>query len=439
MSREKYQATRTGSRKKYRKPKRKTRGFVKHGSNAIINPGTRSINQMNGFATAAEVVQPSSASETVSHTATEKTSEDDFQIQIPSYIRRILDLITKLGFQAMLKGGAVRDFILQVEPNDIDIVTNATREQLDYIFKQNGLEPRINKHYERLVQVVVNGTQFDLISCEAASLFHSPVDFNYNSYFADSDGRVFTNQGELVTTNPFADTPPIEYVNADDDPILLMRGLNLKISRNLEFSEQAVRRNKELIPRLASNTKSRGRVFSYFIKSIKKCGFKFMDELLQMCAFQEWLPKVYEVYESYNQAPIHFIEANINAHLEKYSHLNLVALILTPVVYYAHYRRDRWDVGIDTLLNLYFLTKPGTYDRDYLQKLQDCVGVMIHYGYQPFYETTRSNFNYHAMLQQGLQQGMVPGMFWGARPQVIPVQVQTFSPGQEANYTIGLQ
>lgn len=48
---------------------------------------------------------------------------------------KVLKEITKNGYKAYIVGGFVRDFLLGIESNDIDITTNATPKQLQEIFK----------------------------------------------------------------------------------------------------------------------------------------------------------------------------------------------------------------------------------------------------------------------------------------------------------------
>lgn len=48
---------------------------------------------------------------------------------------KILNDITKNGYKAYIVGGFVRDYLLEIESNDIDITTNATPKQLQEIFK----------------------------------------------------------------------------------------------------------------------------------------------------------------------------------------------------------------------------------------------------------------------------------------------------------------
>ena len=53
-----------------------------------------------------------------------------------SAVQKIQAEIRKNGFQAMLAGGAVRDAFLEIVPHDLDVVTDASIEDLKKIFNK---------------------------------------------------------------------------------------------------------------------------------------------------------------------------------------------------------------------------------------------------------------------------------------------------------------
>ena len=62
---------------------------------------------------------------------------------IPERILPFLNRLKEKGFSAYLVGGCVRDFILGKEPNDYDITTNATVEEIIRAFNSYHIS---NKH-----------------------------------------------------------------------------------------------------------------------------------------------------------------------------------------------------------------------------------------------------------------------------------------------------
>ena len=55
--------------------------------------------------------------------------------KFPPQIASALELLEKAGFEAVVVGGAVRDFFLDRKPHDFDLATNATVEQMSKVFK----------------------------------------------------------------------------------------------------------------------------------------------------------------------------------------------------------------------------------------------------------------------------------------------------------------
>lgn len=60
--------------------------------------------------------------------------------KIPEYVTRVTNTLNKANFEAFLVGGCVRDLILNREPKDWDITTNATPEQIISLFPKTYYE-----------------------------------------------------------------------------------------------------------------------------------------------------------------------------------------------------------------------------------------------------------------------------------------------------------
>jgi tRNA nucleotidyltransferase (CCA-adding enzyme) len=54
---------------------------------------------------------------------------------LPNYVSKALAILEQNGYEAFVVGGAVRDFLLNVSPNDYDISTSATPEEVKAAFK----------------------------------------------------------------------------------------------------------------------------------------------------------------------------------------------------------------------------------------------------------------------------------------------------------------
>ena len=58
------------------------------------------------------------------------------QIQLPEKVKFIIETITAAGYEAYAVGGCIRDSILGREPNDWDVTTSATPEQVKALFRR---------------------------------------------------------------------------------------------------------------------------------------------------------------------------------------------------------------------------------------------------------------------------------------------------------------
>ena len=57
-------------------------------------------------------------------------------IQLPDKVKEVLDIIKKAGFEAYAVGGCIRDTLLGREPEDWDITTSATPQQVKGLFRR---------------------------------------------------------------------------------------------------------------------------------------------------------------------------------------------------------------------------------------------------------------------------------------------------------------
>src|ERR1035437_243666 len=60
--------------------------------------------------------------------------------KIPKEVSHVTDTLEKAGFEAYLVGGCVRDLLMDKEPKDWDITTNAKPEQIISLFEKTVYE-----------------------------------------------------------------------------------------------------------------------------------------------------------------------------------------------------------------------------------------------------------------------------------------------------------
>ncbi|MFA5838872.1 MAG: CCA tRNA nucleotidyltransferase [Candidatus Paceibacterota bacterium] len=96
-------------------------------------------------------------------------------MQIPNEISRITRKIEDAGFEAFLVGGCVRDIFLGREPKDWDITTNATPDQITFLFEHS--------HYDNdfgTVRVVNDDTEDEKLKTVEVTTYRLDADYSDN-------------------------------------------------------------------------------------------------------------------------------------------------------------------------------------------------------------------------------------------------------------------
>ena len=64
----------------------------------------------------------------------------DRYMTIPKEVKSVIKDLQKAGFEAYIVGGCVRDFLLDQEPKDWDVTTNAKPEEIQKVFPDSFYE-----------------------------------------------------------------------------------------------------------------------------------------------------------------------------------------------------------------------------------------------------------------------------------------------------------
>lgn len=148
---------------------------------------------------------------------------------------KLLKKIESYGYQAYIVGGFVRDYVLDIESNDIDIATNATPKQLIEIFPESYLP---HDDYGS-VTVMSKNIRFDITTFRREISYinnRKPNEIEYiNDLYSDLLRRDFTINTICMNSN----SEMIDYLGGKDD-------LNNQIIRTVgnakdKFIEDALR------------------------------------------------------------------------------------------------------------------------------------------------------------------------------------------------------
>lgn len=132
-----------------------------------------------------------------------------YKITLPKQINKILEMIEKSGEEAYLIGGCVRDAFLGISPQDFDITTSATPEQIKEIFRGEKIIETGIKH--GTVTVLYEGTTAEITTFRTEAGYSDgrrpdSVSFT-SSLFDDTSRRDFTINAIAYNDN----TGPVDF------------------------------------------------------------------------------------------------------------------------------------------------------------------------------------------------------------------------------------
>lgn len=150
----------------------------------------------------------------------------------------ILSRLRQSGYNAYVVGGCVRDELLGLEVNDIDITTNALPDEIADVFKDNDL----NFVGKQFGVTIVNGIEIATFRSEQYETMGKPIvrlesdffkdasrrDFTINAMAKDASGKIidfFNGRDDLKCRIIRAVGNPVDRIN--EDPIRILRGIYL--------------------------------------------------------------------------------------------------------------------------------------------------------------------------------------------------------------------
>ncbi|KKQ47337.1 MAG: Polynucleotide adenylyltransferase/metal dependent phosphohydrolase [Candidatus Yanofskybacteria bacterium GW2011_GWC2_37_9] len=95
-----------------------------------------------------------------------KNLSKNFVSKIPKEVSYVTNVLEKAGFEAYLVGGCIRDLLMEIEPKDWDITTNAKPEQIIGLFEKTIYE----NTFGTVGVVVLRETPKDKVSQETSDL-----------------------------------------------------------------------------------------------------------------------------------------------------------------------------------------------------------------------------------------------------------------------------
>jgi poly(A) polymerase len=170
---------------------------------------------------------------------------------IPSFVLEVIKKLQQYDFQAYMVGGCIRDLLLNIQPKDFDIATNAHPDQVTAIFKNSRIIGRRFKIvHVRIDRQIIEVSTFRKKPSEVNKLRNGVVQDNaFGTIEEDAQRRDFTMNAIFYDPinnhlfDPFNGKKDIENRNINfignpeqrinEDPVRLLRAI--RFHAKLEF------------------------------------------------------------------------------------------------------------------------------------------------------------------------------------------------------------
>lgn len=171
---------------------------------------------------------------------------------IPSYVLEVIRKLQQYNFQAYMVGGCIRDLLLNIQPKDFDIATNAHPDQVTAIFKNSRIIGRRFKIvHVRIDRQIIEVSTFRKKPSEVNKLRNGVVQDNaFGTIEEDAQRRDFTMNAIFYDPinnhlfDPFNGKKDIENRDINfignpeqrinEDPVRLLRAI--RFHAKLEFN-----------------------------------------------------------------------------------------------------------------------------------------------------------------------------------------------------------
>lgn len=245
----------------------------------------------------------------------------------------ICELLQNAGFQAVIVGGAVRDMIMGKEPNDWDIATSATPDQIEKVLHRHFIMKEVGRSFGVVLAKANDGEEFEIatfrkdVDCDGR---HAVVEFGA-SMEEDAERRDFTINAMMfdpITEKLFDFFNGIEDISnrkirfvgnslmrIDEDHLRILRAIRFALRYDFSLDEHAwdcISMRPVFVTHLAQE-----RVQDEFCKILMAC--KNANNLIWMFdgmgLLMYILPEVWKLKHTPQGAPWHCEGDNVLDHV----------------------------------------------------------------------------------------------------------------------------
>ena len=217
---------------------------------------------------------------------------------------KVLKELNDNGYKAYIVGGYVRDVLLDIESNDIDITTNATPKQIMELFNDSCLP---NEDYGSVI-IEKKGYRFEITTFRKEIGYNdnrNPTEVKYidelypdllrrdfviNTICMDSNGDIVDYlNGREDLENKVIRTVDDAYKSFSDDALRILRAIRFATILDFKLSDEvvdAIKKTKNLVRNL-SYYRKKSELDKIFTSSNRKLGVSLLlefgfDEVLEL-------------------------------------------------------------------------------------------------------------------------------------------------------------
>lgn len=174
-------------------------------------------------------------------------SETERLTGLPSNVDHLLFLLEQAGFEAYVVGGAVRDMLLGIDPNDYDIFTNASGVEILKLFPDGNIIGG-EERQKKILTVVVDGVEISqyrksgdrTLTGDSLEDHLNTCDFTINALAIDRAGKFYDYVGGA---DDLLHRKILSFVGdagsrIAEDRLRILRGVRFLIKYNLTYAYQ---------------------------------------------------------------------------------------------------------------------------------------------------------------------------------------------------------
>ena len=261
--------------------------------------------------------------------------KSECRIKMPTPIHQLLQRIEAEGFKVQIRGGWVRDTLMDryATPADVDIVTDIPRGELRSFMHTKCRAKLWESPYSYASSSVwVKGLKFDFTHVKPGeALYSAGVDYNWNALFCDKHGIIRNRHGRLYPRQRLKNIPELELISDKLSHILVLRGFKLLGKYGMPLADATQKRWCEIIDQPEPNPDERAHAFIYLLDALSKQGESLLDYIVSYDFFKMLAPIANAVYRENGGFAYGWLREQLANPYLRQSKAQVLSLLMIPL------------------------------------------------------------------------------------------------------------